>query len=268
VARELSNEGRSAVTSYFDVPLGSENNKTIKLSYPLHPLLSRSYEILEPMFIESVLPDTGYGLLSKSENWNQLLSTLPPAGKKVSQELLSKWNSPKDDSTAKQKWSELVRYIKVQTKSYATHMSSHKSSKKVSNSERIKLEQWPVETVFRYTYPRLDINVSKMQNHLLKSPFCIHPKTGRVCVPISMKDVDTFDPFKVPTMPQLMRQLDAFKKTDCQDEDQKVKHEWEKTALKHYFSTFQKEQLTPMLNELRRTKKVKAEKMAAITGNF
>lgn len=31
-------------------------------------------------------------------------------------------------------------------------------------------------------------------NHLLKAPFCVHPKTGRLCVPIDPERAEDFDP--------------------------------------------------------------------------
>lgn len=61
-----------------------------------------------------------------------------------------------------------------------------------------------------YTYPRLDAEVSKHRNHLLKAPFCVHPKTGRVSVPIDPEKIDDFDLEMVPSVTQLLHELDTI----------------------------------------------------------
>merc|ERR1719161_839880 len=89
------------------------------------------------------------------------------------------------------------------------------------------------EILLNYCYPRLDINVSKSMNHLLKSPFVVHPKTGRVCVPIDVAKVDDFDPAKVPTIGRLVEELN-------QSGDAK------QTSLKEYTHYFDTQFLQPL----------------------
>jgi DNA primase small subunit len=56
------------------------------------------------------------------------------------------------------------------------------------------------ELVLQFAYPRLDINVTKGVNHLLKSPFCVHPKTGKIAVPLNTRIIDTFNISAFPTL--------------------------------------------------------------------
>lgn len=53
----------------------------------------------------------------------------------------------------------------------------------IGKEQKVKLSQNLVEEImFQYVYPRLDIEVTKGLNHLLKSPFCVHPKTGLIII--------------------------------------------------------------------------------------
>jgi len=57
-ARQLSNEGRSAVATYFELPLENQE-KSLELTPNLHPMLRRSFETLEPIFLNSIIGEDG-----------------------------------------------------------------------------------------------------------------------------------------------------------------------------------------------------------------
>ncbi|KAF9613608.1 hypothetical protein IFM89_009434, partial [Coptis chinensis] len=192
-ARRLSNEQRAAITEYFRVYKGNENShKKVSLTGPaLHPFLVRSYtEVLNSFFEEKLLP--GQKLLATEERFEKILQLIPDDA--VTAELRGKWLENRRSSISREdinvsRWQQLKHSLQ--------------SGKTKGHGLRRCVE----EIVFSYTYPRLDLEVSKHMNHLLKAPFCVHPKTGRVCVPIDPNKCEEFDPTTVPTLSTLLEEL-------------------------------------------------------------
>ena len=74
---------------------------------------------------------------------------------------------------------------------------------------------------------------------MLKAPFCVHPKTGRVCVPFSPAKVDRFSPDEVPTVLQLVEEIDSFGREEEQAAHLKKVKDYKKTSLKESVSIFE-----------------------------
>lgn len=106
--------------------------------------------------------------------------------------------------------------------------------------------------VFSFTYPRIDIDVSKQQNHLLKAPFCVHPKTGQVCVPINPGECESFNPKDVPTLKGMLSELDA--NVDAEKLNGKAESYQdsmaEHTSLGQSINSFRQYFLEPMLKDI------------------
>jgi DNA primase small subunit len=177
-------------------------------------------KILNPYFQNDVLADQDpWESSEQSEKLLQLLSD-----KSLTAALQKKWDSA-PGRTSNQKWAD------IDTMAEAGNLSSMSAKQLVEAKQDIRLE---------YTYPRLDAEVSKKLNHLLKSPFVVHPGTGRVCVPIDVRRLEDFDPFAVPTVTQLLQEIDEWDANNSgmsEEERQKVQ-DWQKTGLKPYVEYF------------------------------
>ena len=76
-------------------------------------------------------------------------------------------------------------------------------------------------------------------SHLLKSPFCVHPKSGRIGVPIDLDTVEDFDPTKVPNIQDIMEEINRFD-SKAREQGLSIKDipNIEKTSLKKYLQIF------------------------------
>lgn len=219
-AREMDDAKRKSVAGYLELLRGGDHGKKgLGIRRPLHPHIDRSLKILNPYFQNEVLADQDPW--ESSEQAEKLLQLLPD--KTLTAALQKKWESA-PGRTSNQKWAD------IDTMAEAGNLSIS-AKQLVEAKQDIRLE---------YTYPRLDAEVSKKLNHLLKSPFVVHPGTGRVCVPIDVRRLEDFDPFAVPTVTQLLQEIDEWdmNNSNMSEEERQNVQDWQKTGLKPYVEYF------------------------------
>ncbi|KAJ2159288.1 p48 polypeptide of DNA primase [Coemansia sp. RSA 552] len=189
-ARRLDDTGRRAVAGYLTlIRGGADQSRKVTLStrQAAHPHVVRSLEIIEDHFEELLLVDQE--ILLTRERWMRVLAALPDED--LRQEIDAKWSRHPDQPSV-EKWSEMIDMVDKRAR---------------KRGAKFGLAAFERDMMLQLTYPRLDENVTTHLNHLLKSPFCIHPKTGRVCTPIPRGRFDTFDPVAVPRLGELLREL-------------------------------------------------------------
>ncbi|KAK2723924.1 hypothetical protein QYM36_002321 [Artemia franciscana] len=210
IALKMSVTARAAVAEYLQLLRGGANqNKKISLnSLRLHPFVARSISICEKHFKTIILDEQC--LLEDNQTWEKLLCYFPDDWQ--NKEVLKQEASNLDGHG---RWELVEEYCKeIEKKRPQLHIRE--------------------EIILHCLYPRLDINVSKGLNHLLKSPFCVHPKTGRVCVPFEPHRVEFFDPEKVPTLKVLVDQCTNIEMTtyEGKNKKQRTRKDHKKTALR------------------------------------
>ncbi|KAI8374828.1 DNA primase small subunit-like protein [Blakeslea trispora] len=229
-ARQLDNETRKAIVKFLDVIRGgSQVQRKVKLPAILHPSLSRSFKVIEAHFESLVL--NKMGVLDTPDRWKKLLDIIPDQA--IQDRLHLAWSE--HSLTAKEKWEMVLK-------------EQEKADKKKKHYQR---DPFARDIMFQYCYPRLDVKVSTAINHLLKSPFCVHPKTLRVCVPIQIESCDQFNPLTVPNLHTISQELASTKSEERKD--------YKKTSLKPYVDYFDKF-VMDMMVDTKRTKRDEADR--------
>lgn len=241
-ARKLTHDARSAIVTYLSyIEGGAHKSKRVNLPKLLHPMVVKSVELIEPYFgkilEEQKILDSEEKVKAffKYFNNTNVQKLLMDYGKRA-----QFWSK----STAIEKYNQMAKIA-------AAHFDKNKNDLGRHYDQEIKLQ---------FCYPRLDVNVSKGLNHLLKAPFCVHPKTGRVCVPFEIESVDSFDPSNVPTITQVLNEMTQIDKNDG---DTPTKSAYEKTSLKPSIKLF-----TKFVNNLRLDRSAQAQKTSAKSLDF
>lgn len=180
-ARKLDDVQRKSIVSYLS--LQTKNGRTL-VRRPLHPHIERSVKFLATRFEKNILVDQDPWCARSG--WEKLLDLISHAD--LVRALRTQWEKEVDKSS-KLRWRDITKF---------------------SEGLHVDLASVKENLILACMYPRLDANVTCAMNHLLKSPFCVHPSTNKVCVPIDKSKVDLFDPRVVPTLEKVLSEIDNF----------------------------------------------------------
>ncbi|XP_049867087.1 DNA primase small subunit [Pectinophora gossypiella] len=184
-ARTLDGPGRGAVADYLCLIFGGDNQtKKVHLgSENMHSSIRRALEIIDKYFLE-LLQDQEF--LSTENRLKAFLKLIP------------------DETLRSQVEKKLEKMPESSVDRWKTFLNLYESFFRENGSAVRKMKYLVEEIKIQYCYPRLDVNVTKGFNHLLKSPFSIHPKTGKVCVVFKPGNAKTMKLEDVPTIYSLL----------------------------------------------------------------
>jgi len=195
-ARKLSQEARTAVVEYLSLVKGGvDQAKKVNLKDTIHPFISESLKVVTPYFETLALDNQD--ILGNGEKLDSVLNLVNDEA--VRKELEDRLKDKQAPTDSRARWEFISRKL---------------SKSQLARGKTRIME----EIILQYIYPRLDVNVSTGVNHLLKSPFCVHPKTGRVCVPIDPAKVDEFSPESAPIVSDIINDLDKVKEESRTEE--------------------------------------------------
>lgn len=196
-ARHLNVKERTAVADYcrittFNVMNGTSTSRA-GLTDKLHHSVKRALKVIEPMFEEIILEDQN--LFANSNGLAML--THPISDDSAHKEAVEFLNKHSEGKSSKEIWNTFVKYV---------NSMRSQSPKLWSNKLKYILEEIKLNTM----YPRLDVNVTRAVNHLLKSPFSVHSGSGKISIPFSVSAVAKFDPSTCPGINQLVEEINSF----------------------------------------------------------
>lgn len=224
--RKEGDDVRSAVAEYMQLLKGGIQAKQVSLNGDkIHHSIMRALNIIDKYFVPNIVIEQD---ILRDDKLEEFLNLIDQDIRPLFKDSIIKSNS------SEERW-----------KAFEEVFSNLSQKGQIPRNSKFLRE----EIKLQYCYPRLDINVSKGINHLLKAPFCVHPKSGKVSVPFNPKFIDNFDPHGVPTITLLDKEINEYdaktKELTTTDENTSVKtpnikiKDYKKTSLLKYVVIFE-----------------------------